>query len=77
MYHICFLIFAVYKLCRTLENSTFHFVVVISRYCFLYYTQICEYMFIKLASAAIQSNVCEKVNGSDTLLNKPHISVLH
>ena len=30
--------FAVHKLCRTLENSILHFVVGISRVCFLYYT---------------------------------------
>ena len=77
MHHICFLIFAVHKLCRTLENSTLDFEVSITRFCFLYYTQICEYIFTELVSAAVQSNVCESVNGCDTLLNKPRISVLH
>ena len=39
MYQICILFFAVDKLCRTLKNLVFHFVVGISRFCFLYYNK--------------------------------------
>ena len=42
------------------------FLVGILRFCFLYYTWICKYMFKQLASAAIQSNVCRTFSGSDT-----------
>ena len=77
MYQICFLIFVVHKICRTLEISILHFVVGISRFCFLYYPWIYKYVFILLLSAAIQSSLCENVNVCDNLLNKPRISVLH
>ena len=40
-----FLDFPLRKVFRTLENLILYFVVGISRSCFGYYTQICEYMF--------------------------------